>query len=60
MEDLRDMLGFAPNRYYYYMWKYMTPLILLSLLMSSVVNIGLSFPGYTAWIEDKVKYKIKI
>ncbi|XP_015999111.2 sodium-dependent neutral amino acid transporter B(0)AT2 [Rousettus aegyptiacus] len=53
MEDLRDMLGFAPNRYYYYMWKYMTPLILLSLLMSSVVNIGLSFPGYTAWIEDK-------
>ncbi|XP_011373251.1 sodium-dependent neutral amino acid transporter B(0)AT2 [Pteropus vampyrus] len=53
MEDLRDMLGFAPNRYYYYMWKYMSPLMLLSLLISSVVNMGLSPPGYNAWIEDK-------
>ncbi|KAM5332719.1 sodium-dependent neutral amino acid transporter B(0)AT2 isoform 1-T5 [Glossophaga mutica] len=53
MEDLRDMLGFAPSRYYYYMWKYVSPLMLLSLLIASVVNMGLSPPGYNAWIEDK-------
>uniref|UniRef100_A0ABI7X6I5 Transporter n=1 Tax=Felis catus TaxID=9685 RepID=A0ABI7X6I5_FELCA len=53
MEDLKDMLGFAPNRYYYYMWKYISPLMLLSLLIASVVNMGLSPPGYNAWIEDK-------
>uniref|UniRef100_A0A4X1SZQ4 Solute carrier family 6 member 15 n=1 Tax=Sus scrofa TaxID=9823 RepID=A0A4X1SZQ4_PIG len=59
MEDLKDMLGFAPNRYYYYMWKYISPLMLLSLLIASIVNMGLSPPGYNAWIEDKVKYKIR-
>ncbi|KAL4701773.1 hypothetical protein H8959_015777 [Pygathrix nigripes] len=53
MEDLKDMLGFAPSRYYYYMWKYISPLMLLSLLIASVVNMGLSPPGYNAWIEDK-------
>ncbi|PNJ25035.1 SLC6A15 isoform 10 [Pongo abelii] len=53
MEDLKDMLGFAPSRYYYYMWKYVSPLMLLSLLIASVVNMGLSPPGYNAWIEDK-------
>uniref|UniRef100_A0A671F930 Transporter n=1 Tax=Rhinolophus ferrumequinum TaxID=59479 RepID=A0A671F930_RHIFE len=53
MEDLRDMLGFAPNKYYYYMWKYISPLMLLSLLIASVVNMGLNPPGYNAWIEDK-------
>ncbi|TKC53201.1 hypothetical protein EI555_020140, partial [Monodon monoceros] len=53
MEDLKDMLGFAPNRYYYYMWKYISPLMLLSLLIASIVNMGLSPPGYNAWIEDK-------
>uniref|UniRef100_A0A2K6FYR6 Transporter n=1 Tax=Propithecus coquereli TaxID=379532 RepID=A0A2K6FYR6_PROCO len=53
MEDLRDMLGFAPSRYYYYIWKYISPLMLLSLLIASVVNMGLSPPGYNAWIEDK-------
>lgn len=59
MEDLKDMLGFAPNRYYYYMWKYISPLMLLSLLIASIVNMGLSPPGYNAWMEDKVKKKKK-
>ncbi|XP_055971741.1 sodium-dependent neutral amino acid transporter B(0)AT2 [Sorex fumeus] len=53
MEDLKDMLGFVPNKYYYYMWKYISPLVLLALLLSSFVNMVLSPPGYNAWIEDK-------
>ncbi|KAL6079173.1 hypothetical protein STEG23_034663, partial [Scotinomys teguina] len=53
MEDLTDMLGFAPSRYYYYMWKYISPLMLLTLLIASIVNMGLSPPGYNAWIEEK-------
>lgn len=59
IEDLTDMLGFAPSRYYYYMWKYISPLMLLALLIASIVNMGLSPPGYNAWIEEKVKCKIK-
>lgn len=53
------MLGFVFNRYYYYMWKYIFFFMLLLLLIVSVVNMGLSFFGYNAWIEDKVKYKIR-
>ncbi|XP_005860915.1 PREDICTED: sodium-dependent neutral amino acid transporter B(0)AT2 [Myotis brandtii] len=53
MEDLRDMLGFAPYRYYYYLWKYITPLVLVFLLITSTVNMILSPPGYDAWNKDK-------
>lgn len=54
MEDLKDMLGFSPSQYYYYMWKYVSPLVLLCLLVASIVQMGLSPPGYNAWIEDMV------
>lgn len=59
MEELRDMMGFAPYRYYYYSWLYITPLVLLSLLVTTTINMVLSSPGYDAWIKDKVKYKIR-
>lgn len=54
MEDLKDMLGFSPSQYYYYMWKYVSPFVLLCLLVASIVQMGLSPPGYNAWIEDTV------
>lgn len=52
MEDLKDMMGFAPSIYYYYMWKYISPLVLLSLLIACVVNMVLTPPGYNAWIGE--------
>uniref|UniRef100_A0A4W4H8P8 Transporter n=1 Tax=Electrophorus electricus TaxID=8005 RepID=A0A4W4H8P8_ELEEL len=51
-EDLKDMLGFAPSRYYYYMWKYVTPLLLLGLLTASAIQLALTPPTYSAWIQD--------
>uniref|UniRef100_A0A3Q3WRL1 Transporter n=1 Tax=Mola mola TaxID=94237 RepID=A0A3Q3WRL1_MOLML len=53
-EDLKDMLGFAPYRFYYYMWKYITPILLLGLLGSSVVQLAMTPPGYSAWIQESV------
>ncbi|XP_032894091.1 sodium-dependent neutral amino acid transporter B(0)AT2 [Amblyraja radiata] len=52
MEDLNDMLGFTPFRYYYYMWKYFSPLILIALFIASIVQLSLSPPGYYAWISE--------
>uniref|UniRef100_A0A8C5SM62 Sodium-dependent neutral amino acid transporter B(0)AT2 n=1 Tax=Laticauda laticaudata TaxID=8630 RepID=A0A8C5SM62_LATLA len=54
MEDLKDMLGFSPNQFYYYTWKYISPIVLLSLLVASIIQMVLSPPSYSAWIEDKV------
>lgn len=51
-EDLKDMLGFTPFRYYYYMWKYITPLLLLALLIASAIQLGTSPPSYRAWIQE--------
>uniref|UniRef100_A0A8C1BDC6 Transporter n=1 Tax=Cyprinus carpio carpio TaxID=630221 RepID=A0A8C1BDC6_CYPCA len=51
-EDLKDMLGFTPYRYYYYMWKFITPVLLLGLLAASIVQLGLSPPSYSAWIQQ--------
>lgn len=48
------MLGFTPYRFYYYMWKFITPILLLLLLGSSFVQLCMTPPSYSAWIEDKV------
>ncbi|XP_029452946.1 LOW QUALITY PROTEIN: sodium-dependent neutral amino acid transporter B(0)AT2 [Rhinatrema bivittatum] len=53
MEELKDMLGFTPYRYYFYMWKYITPLVLLLLLIASIIQMGFSPPGYNVWIEER-------
>ncbi|KAG7260611.1 hypothetical protein CRUP_008633 [Coryphaenoides rupestris] len=60
-EDLKDMLGFTPLRFYYYMWKYVTPILLLVLLASSLIQLCMTPPSYNAWIQDlaiemKVQY----
>ncbi|XP_070611873.1 sodium-dependent neutral amino acid transporter B(0)AT2 [Erythrolamprus reginae] len=59
MEDLKDMLGFSPNQFYYYTWKYISPIILLSLLVASIVQMVLSPPSYSAWIEDKASKELQ-
>ncbi|XP_026523464.1 sodium-dependent neutral amino acid transporter B(0)AT2 [Notechis scutatus] len=59
MEDLKDMLGFSPNQFYYYTWKYISPIVLLSLLVASIVQMVLSPPSYSAWIEDKASKELQ-
>ncbi|XP_061679788.1 sodium-dependent neutral amino acid transporter B(0)AT2 [Syngnathoides biaculeatus] len=54
-EDLKDMLGFTPYRFYYYMWKYITPILLLVLLGSSFVQLIRTPPSYSAWIQEQAK-----
>ncbi|XP_029490739.2 sodium-dependent neutral amino acid transporter B(0)AT2-like [Oncorhynchus nerka] len=56
-EDLKDMLGFTPFQFYYYMWKYVTPLLLILLLGSSVIQLGMTPPSYSAWLEDMASEK---
>lgn len=54
-EDLKDMLGFTPYRFYYYMWKFITPILLLVLLCSSFIQLIMTPPSYSAWIEEEAK-----
>ncbi|OCT88815.1 sodium-dependent neutral amino acid transporter B(0)AT2 [Xenopus laevis] len=59
IDDLKDMLGFTPYRYYYYMWKYVSPVLLTILLIASIVQMGISPPGYYAWIAEKAGEELK-
>ncbi|MBN3316156.1 S6A15 protein, partial [Atractosteus spatula] len=56
-EDLKDMLGFSPFKFYYYMWKYVSPLVLLALLVASIIQLVMTPPSYSAWIGELAKEK---
>lgn len=48
------MLGFTPYRLYYYLWKYITPILLLILMVASFIQLIMTPPSYNAWIEEEV------
>uniref|UniRef100_A0A1A8DK35 Transporter n=1 Tax=Nothobranchius kadleci TaxID=1051664 RepID=A0A1A8DK35_NOTKA len=51
MQDLEDMLGFRPYAFYFYMWKYVSPAILVVLIAATVIEMAVSPAGYNAWVE---------
>lgn len=59
-EDLKDMLGFTPYRFYYYMWKYITPILLLVLLATSLIQLTMTPPSYSAWIQEEVSQHLRL
>nr|XP_033774327.1 sodium-dependent neutral amino acid transporter SLC6A17 [Geotrypetes seraphini] len=52
MQELTEMLGFRPYRYYFYAWKYISPICMAMLLSASLIQLGISPPGYNAWIKE--------
>ncbi|XP_018412764.1 PREDICTED: sodium-dependent neutral amino acid transporter SLC6A17 [Nanorana parkeri] len=52
MQELTEMLGFRPYKYYFYTWKYVSPIIMAILLSASVIQLAISPPGYSAWIKE--------
>ncbi|XP_077573598.1 sodium-dependent neutral amino acid transporter SLC6A17 [Stigmatopora nigra] len=51
MQDLEDMLGFRPYSFYYYMWRYVSPAVLVVLIAATVIEMAISPAGYNAWVE---------
>lgn len=54
MQDLEDMLGFRPYSFYYYMWRYVSPAVLIVLIAATVIEMAVSPAGYNAWVEAEV------
>lgn len=54
MQELTEMLGFRPYRFYFYMWKFVSPLCMAVLTTASIIQLGVSPPGYSAWIKEEV------
>eukprot|EP00064_Thunnus_orientalis_P001842 superscaffoldBa00000128_g1845 len=51
MQDLEDMLGFRPYSFYFYMWRYVSPAVLVVLIFATVIEMAVSPAGYNAWVE---------
>lgn len=49
------MLGFQPYRFYFYMWKFVSPLCMAVLTTASIIQLGVTPPGYSAWIKEEVR-----
>lgn len=48
------MLGFTPYRCYYYLWKFITPILLLVLMLASFIQMVMTPASYNAWIQEEV------
>ncbi|KAJ7332874.1 hypothetical protein JRQ81_015054 [Phrynocephalus forsythii] len=57
MLELTDMLGFRPYRFYFYTWKYISPLCMAGLMIASVIQLVVTPPGYNAWIREEAAEK---
>lgn len=54
-QDIYDMTGVRPGLYWQVTWRYLAPLIMVVILVSSVVNMCIKPPEYQAWNADEVK-----
>ncbi|XP_043644058.1 sodium-dependent neutral amino acid transporter B(0)AT3 isoform X1 [Drosophila teissieri] len=51
-EDIYQMTGYRPGRYWQWTWRYIGPVIMVCILVSSVVFMVIRNPTYGAWNAD--------
>lgn len=54
-QDIYDMTGYRPGLYWQYTWRFLAPLIMIIILISSIVNMCITPPQYQAWNANEVK-----
>lgn len=52
-DDIELMTGQRPGIYWLICWKYLSPLAMLSILISSFVELAMEGSGYDAWISSE-------
>ena len=55
-DDIEEMTGVRPGIYWQVCWRFVSPLLLTIVLVTSVVMPFLDTPRYTAWNVDEVRY----
>lgn len=53
-KDIQDMTGVKPGPYWQITWKYLAPIIMVVILVSSIVSMIIHHPEYKAWNKEKV------
>ncbi|XP_034256298.1 sodium-dependent neutral amino acid transporter B(0)AT3 isoform X2 [Thrips palmi] len=55
-QDIEDMTGYRPGWYWQITWRFLAPLIMTAILVSSVLYMIINTPQYSAW--DPVKGEV--
>ncbi|XP_019946754.2 sodium- and chloride-dependent transporter XTRP3A [Paralichthys olivaceus] len=59
-KDIEDMLGHRPNWYWKIMWKFISPLLIISIFIFYIINyIQGGTPTYQAWNKELGKSEVK-
>lgn len=55
-QDIFDMTGYKPGLYWQITWRFLAPVLMIVILVSSIVSMVLKHPTYQAWIASEVNY----
>ncbi|CAH2004295.1 unnamed protein product [Acanthoscelides obtectus] len=52
-KDIQDMTGYKPGIYWQVTWRFLAPIIMAVILVSSVVSMVIKHPTYQAWSREE-------
>ncbi|KRT86769.1 neurotransmitter transporter, partial [Oryctes borbonicus] len=53
-QDIYDMTGYRPGLFWQVTWRFLAPLLMTVILISSIVTMAINNPTYQAWSAEKV------
>lgn len=51
-EDIYEMTGYRPGRYWQLMWRYVGPLLMTVILTAAILEMAIKGPKYGAWSSE--------
>lgn len=57
-EDIYQMTGYRPGTYWQWTWRYIGPVIMTCILVSSVVCLAIDKPTYSAYKAEEVTHTL--
>lgn len=48
-KDIEEMTGYRPGAYWQFTWRFLAPIIMVCILLSSIVSMFIRKPTYSAW-----------
>ncbi|XP_011305102.1 sodium- and chloride-dependent transporter XTRP3 [Fopius arisanus] len=52
-QDIEDMTGYRPGWYWQITWRFLAPLIMICILLSSMCSMIMNRPQYPAWVASE-------
>lgn len=48
-KDIEEMTGYRPGAYWQITWRFLAPIIMTGILVSSIASMFIKKPQYSAW-----------